>query len=72
MATTEKLRVNLINQYGDSKNVTLINPKDNLTLADVRNAFENLLASDTFLAGTEYLRQVRRAEIIVTETETLS
>ena len=62
------LRVNLSNSYGDSKNVNIPNPKNNLTKAQVDEAFALALSSEVFLAGTTYYTAVRNAKIIVTTT----
>lgn len=67
---TNVLRVKLGNQYGDSKNINLPNPKTNLSLSQVRTAFGNL-TSDTFLAGTEYLTAVSGASKIYNKTTPL-
>ena len=67
ISSTENLRVNLTNQYNDSKNINIPNPRSNLTLAGVREAFAPLL-NNTFMAGTEYLTQVKNARIIRTNT----
>lgn len=61
------LRVNLTNSYSDSKNINLPNPRNDVTLAEIREAFAEALASDVFVAGTEYLTQVKGARRIVTQ-----
>lgn len=64
---TSILRVNLTNSYNDSKNVNLRNGRTNITLEQIRTAFAPLL-TDTFLAGGEYLTQVKTAKRIITQT----
>lgn len=74
MATTTKLQINLSNAYGDEKTVSFSDPKESLSLENVRNGF-NAMFQNGFIMNREYtqpLTAVKSARYVVTTTSELS
>lgn len=69
-----KLRVIVTDDYGQDRSYTLPSPRNNLTLAEVRAAFQPLLENQ-YLKSTDegiYYTMLKKAETIQTTTSTIS
>lgn len=64
MATTQTLRMVFKNEAGSNFTISLDNPRDNLTAAEVTGVMDTIIAKNVFLTGGGALVSKQDAQII--------
>lgn len=75
MATTTNLQVVLSTAYGDEKTYTIKNPKNDVTLAQVREQFQTVFDNNILLASAvngDPFKAVKSARKVITERVEIS
>ncbi len=71
MAVTQTLKMSFVNQAGTKTTISLDNPKDTLTQAEVTAAMDQIIAKNIFNSAGGDLVSKHSAEIIDTTTTVL-